>query len=138
MKIAIVGVGYVGLVTGVCFSEMGVNVFCVDNDQNKIERLNNGIIPIYEPGLEDLVLKNHQSKRLTFTSDLGSAINEVEVVFCAVGTPSDSEGNADLTYVKSVAKSIGQCLNHHVLVVTKSTVPVGTTMLVKKIIKEII
>lgn len=136
MKIAVIGVGYVGLVTGTCFSEMGIEVYCVDNDIRKIVNLNKGIIPIYEPGLENLVLKNYESGRLIFTSDLISVLNKVEVVFCAVGTPSDPEGNADLTYVRDVAHSIGKHINNYVLVVTKSTVPVGTTSEVKKIIQQ--
>lgn len=136
MKIAIVGTGYVGLVTGTCFSEMGVDVHCVDIDSQKIENLKKGIIPIYEPGLDEMVQRNFQAKRLQFTTDLPSILDDVEVVFSAVGTPPDEDGSADLRYVLDVARTIGQHLTKYVLVVTKSTVPVGTAELVKKTIKE--
>lgn len=136
MKIAIVGTGYVGLVTGTCFSEMGMNVHCVDVDSSKIENLKNGIIPIYEPGLEDMVIRNYQAGRLTFSTNLSDVLSEVDIVFNAVGTPSDADGSADLQYVKEVAKTIGQYLTKYILVVTKSTVPVGTANQVKKIIQE--
>lgn len=131
MKIAIVGTGYVGLVTGTCFSEMGVDVTCVDIQQEKIEKLKQGIIPIYEPGLEDLVHKNYQAGRLKFTTDLAEVLDEVEVVFSAVGTPPDEDGSADLSYVLEVARSIGLNMKKYILVVTKSTVPVGTAQKVK-------
>ena len=136
MKIAIVGTGYVGLVTGTCFAEIGVDVICVDTNTEKIESLQKGIIPIYEPGLEDLVLRNSKSGRLTFTTSLADCLNDVEVVFCAVGTPPDEDGSADLSYVLSVARTIGQNMNKYVLVVTKSTVPVGTAKKVRKAIQE--
>jgi UDPglucose 6-dehydrogenase len=136
MKIAIVGTGYVGLVTGTCFSEMGLDVHCIDIDSQKIENLKKGIIPIYEPGLESMVRRNYQAGRLRFTTDLVSILNDVEVVFSAVGTPPDEDGSADLRYVLDVARTIGQHLTKYVLVVTKSTVPVGTAELVKKTIKE--
>lgn len=136
MKIAIVGTGYVGLVTGTCFSEMGIDVHCVDIDSQKIENLKKGIIPIYEPGLDEMVQRNFQAKRLQFTTDLASILDEVEVVFSAVGTPPDEDGSADLRYVLDVARTIGQHLTKYVLVVTKSTVPVGTAELVKKTIQE--
>lgn len=136
MKIAIVGTGYVGLVTGTCFSEMGTEVYCIDIDANKIEGLKNGIIPIYEPGLEEMVIRNHQAGRLHFSTDLSSVLNEVEVVFSAVGTPPDEDGSADLKYVLDVARTIGKNLTKYTLVVTKSTVPVGTAQLVKKAIRE--
>ena len=126
MKIAIVGTGYVGLVTGTCFSEMGVNVTCVDVMESKIENLKKGIIPIYEPGLEDMVHRNYGAGRLKFTTSLASCLNDVEVVFSAVGTPPDEDGSADLRYVLEVARSIGQNMEKYILVVTKSTVPVGT------------
>ena len=136
MNIAIVGTGYVGLVTGTCFSEMGVNVTCVDIDKEKIEKLKKGIIPIYEPGLEELVLKNHRAGRLNFTTDLVSILDNVDVVFSAVGTPPDEDGSADLQYVLNVARTIGANMNKYTLVVTKSTVPVGTAKKVKKTIQE--
>ena len=135
MNIAIVGTGYVGLVTGTCFAEMGVNVTCVDVQEEKIENLKKGIIPIYEPGLEDLVHKNHEAGRLHFTTDLREVLNDVEVVFSAVGTPPDEDGSADLHYVLEVARTIGRNMNRYVLVVTKSTVPVGTARKVKDAIR---
>lgn len=136
MKIAIVGTGYVGLVTGTCFSEMGMNVHCIDIDSAKIENLKKGIIPIYEPGLDDMVVRNYQAGRLQFSTDLKDILNDVDIVFCAVGTPSDQDGSADLKYVLEVAKTIGKHLTKYILVVTKSTVPVGTANLVKKTIQE--
>ena len=136
MKIAVVGTGYVGLVTGTCFSEMGVHVTCVDVDKKKIESLKQGIIPIYEPGLETLVRKNTKSGRLKFTTRLEDVINDVDIVFSAVGTPPDEDGSADLKYVLEVAKTIGRHLNHYVVVVTKSTVPVGTARKVKDVIQQ--
>jgi len=136
MDIAVVGTGYVGLVTGACFSEMGINVTCVDVDSQKIENLKQGIIPIYEPGLEELVKRNSKAGRLKFTTDLVSCIDNVEVVFSAVGTPPDEDGSADLRFVWEVARTIGRHIHHYVLVVTKSTVPVGTAQQVKAIISE--
>ncbi|MGC9150494.1 MAG: UDP-glucose dehydrogenase family protein [Microbacter sp.] len=136
MNIAIVGTGYVGLVTGACFAEMGIQVTCVDVDENKIEQLKKGIIPIYEPGLEDMVMRNMKANRLHFTQSLLSILDEVEVVFSAVGTPPGEDGSADLKYVYEVAKTIGQHISHYTLVVTKSTVPVGTAQQVKRIIQE--
>ncbi len=136
MNIAVVGTGYVGLVTGTCFSEMGVHVTCVDVDENKIANLKEGKIPIYEPGLETLVHKNVKSGRLHFTSHLEDVLNHVDIVFSAVGTPPDEDGSADLKYVLAVAKTIGQHLNHYVVVVTKSTVPVGTARKVKEVIQS--
>jgi UDPglucose 6-dehydrogenase len=136
MNIAVVGTGYVGLVTGACFSEMGVQVTCVDVDENKIQKLKEGIVPIYEPGLENLVQKNHQAGRLQFATDLIDCLEEVEVIFSAVGTPPDEDGSADLRYVLDVARTIGKHINHYVLVVTKSTVPVGTAQKVKAAIQE--
>ncbi|MDR3327122.1 MAG: UDP-glucose/GDP-mannose dehydrogenase family protein [Prevotellaceae bacterium] len=136
MNIAIVGTGYVGLVTGTCFSEMGVNVICVDIDENKINDIKNGVVPIYEPGLEDMVMRNHKAGRLNFTTDLTSCLDGVEVVFCAVGTPPDENGSADLHYVLDVAKNVGRHINKYVLFVTKSTVPVGTAQKVKNVINE--
>ena len=126
MNIAIVGTGYVGLVSGACFAETGVNVTCVDVDANKIERLKGGDIHIYEPGLDQLVMKNMKAGRLNFTTDLASVLNEQEIVFSAVGTPPDEDGSADLKYVLQVAKTIGENMQKYIVVVTKSTVPVGT------------
>ena len=135
MNIAIVGTGYVGLVSGTCFAETGVNVTCVDVDVQKIERLKNGEIPIYEPGLDQLVLKNVKAGRLNFTTDLASVLNDQEIVFSAVGTPPDEDGSADLKYVLQVAKTIGENLNRYLVVVTKSTVPVGTAKKVRQTIE---
>ena len=136
MKIAIVGTGYVGLVTGTCFSEMGVDVTCVDVMESKIENLKKGVIPIYEPGLEELVHRNYNAGRLKFTTSLASCLDDVEVVFSAVGTPPDEDGSADLRYVLEVARGIGQNMKKYVLVVTKSTVPVGTAQKVRVAIQE--
>ncbi len=136
MRIAVVGTGYVGLVTGTCFSEMGVHVTCVDVDENKISALKQGVIPIYEPGLETLVHKNVRSGRLNFTTRLEDVLNDVDIVFSAVGTPPDEDGSADLKYVLEVARTIGKHLNHYIVVVTKSTVPVGTAKKVKAVIEE--
>lgn len=136
MKIAIVGTGYVGLVTGACFAEMGTVVYCVDVDKEKIENLKKGIIPIYEPGLEDLVNRNAQAKRLLFTTELTECLDKVEVVFCAVGTPPDEDGSADLSYVLEVAREVGRSMNKYLLIVTKSTVPVGTAEKIKQAIRE--
>lgn len=135
MDIAIVGTGYVGLVSGTCFAEMGVNVTCVDVDTVKIEKLKQGIIPIYEPGLEDMVHKNVEAGRLHFVTDLASVLDEVDVVFSAVGTPPDEDGSADLKYVLEVARTIGRNMNKYLVVVTKSTVPVGTAQKVKTTIR---
>ena len=136
MKIAIVGTGYVGLVTGTCFAEIGVNVTCVDTNSEKIESLQKGVIPIYEYGLEEMVLRNVKAKRLKFTTSLESCLNDVEVIFSAVGTPPDEDGSADLSYVLEVARTIGRHMNQYKLVVTKSTVPVGTARRVRAAIQE--
>lgn len=136
MKIAIVGTGYVGLVTGTCFAEMGTEVFCVDIDQKKINDLKNGIIPIFEPGLDEMVERNQKAGRLQFTTDLSSILNDVDIVFSAVGTPPDEDGSADLKYVLEVARTVGRNLNKYIVVVTKSTVPVGTANLVKQAVQE--
>ena len=136
MNIAIVGTGYVGLVSGACFAEMGVDVTCVDIDQNKIDRLLLGEIPIYEPGLEDMVKRNVEAGRLHFTTDLTSCLDDVEVVFSAVGTPPDVDGSADLKYVLAVARTFGRHIKKYTILVTKSTVPVGTAQKVKAVIQE--
>ena len=136
MKIAIVGTGYVGLVSGTCFSEMGVDVTCVDVNQDKVQSLQKGIIPIYEPGLEDLVHRNMAARRLHFTGDLREVLDDVEVVFSAVGTPPDEDGSADLKYVLEVARTVGRYMNEYLVLVTKSTVPVGTAIKVKHAIQE--
>jgi UDPglucose 6-dehydrogenase len=136
MKISVVGTGYVGLVSGTCIAETGVNVACVDIDETKIEKLNNGIIPIYEPGLEDIYKKNVEKGRLEFTTNLGASVKDADAVFIAVGTPPDEDGSADLKYVLGVAREIGKNMDHYLVVVTKSTVPVGTSEKVKQAIWE--
>jgi UDPglucose 6-dehydrogenase len=136
MNIAIIGSGYVGLVSGACFAEMGNQVTCVDIDPVKIEKLNKGSIPIFEPGLEAMVLKNVQHKNLAFTTNLSNAISNANIVFIAVGTPMGADGSADLQYVLAVAKSIGEAMNKELVVVDKSTVPVGTADKVKATIQE--
>ncbi len=136
MNIAIVGTGYVGLVSGTCFAEMGINVTCVDIDKDKIECLKNGEIPIYEPGLEEMLLKNVSAGRLKFTTDLKNVLDDVDVVFSAVGTPPDEDGSADLKYVLAVAKTFGQNINKYTIMVTKSTVPVGTAAKVRETINK--
>ena len=136
MKIAVIGTGYVGLVSGACFSEMGVHVTCVDVNSEKIESLKGGVMPIYEPGLKEMVLQNMNMGRLHFTDSLSDALSDADVAFIAVGTPAGEDGSADLSYVEDVAHQIGECIDHYILVVTKSTVPVGTTYKVKEIISE--
>ena len=136
MKIAIIGTGYVGLVSGTCFADMGIDVTCIDIDSNKIAALRRGVVPIYEPGLDDMVKRNHQSGRLKFTTDLASVIDNVEVIFIAVGTPPDEDGSADLHYVLDVARNIGRLMSRYVLIVTKSTVPVGTAKLIRSAVSE--
>lgn len=136
MKITMIGTGYVGLVTGTCLAGLGNDVICVDIDENKINKLNDGIIPIYEPGLKDLIETNIKEKRISFTTNIQYGIKESDVIFIAVGTPSDDKGNADLSFVCDVAKNIGKYMNKYTVIVDKSTVPVGTSDIVKKIIKE--
>lgn len=136
MNIAVVGTGYVGLVSGTCFAEMGVNVTCVDVDKAKIQALLDGNIPIYEPGLDEMVLRNYREGRLNFTTDLTTCLDNVDIVFSAVGTPPDEDGSADLQYVLAVARTFGQNINKYTILVTKSTVPVGTAKKVKAAIKE--
>ena len=136
MKVAIVGSGYVGLVTGTCFAEVGIEVMCVDVDTRKIENLKNGIIPIYEPGLEDMVHRNMKKGRLKFTTNISEALEDCEVLFTAVGTPPDKDGSADLQYVLSVARDCGKNMKDYLLIVTKSTVPVGTAQKVRLALQE--
>lgn len=136
MKITIVGTGYVGLVTGTCFSEVGIDVTCVDIDDKKIENLKKGIIPIYEPGLEEMVNRNVEKGRLHFSTNLTSTLNGTNVIFSAVGTPPDEDGSADLQYVLGVAREIGRNMTDYILIVTKSTVPVGTAQKVKDAIQQ--
>lgn len=136
MNISIVGTGYVGLVSGACFAELGATVHCIDTNREKIEKLKRGVIPIYEPGLEDLVHRNVKAGRLFFSTDLARSLNEVEILFIAVGTPPGEDGSADLSHVIAVARKIGQNLQKYLLVVTKSTVPVGSSRLVKSAIED--
>lgn len=136
MNIAIVGTGYVGLVSGACFAEMGADVTCVDIDKKKIDNLSAGVIPIYEPGLDELVKRNVSAGRLHFTTDLADVINGVEAVFCAVGTPPDEDGSADLSHVVEVARSFGRLISDYSIFVTKSTVPVGTASMIRTVINE--
>jgi len=136
MKIAVVGTGYVGLVTGTCFAEVGIDVVCIDVNTQKIENLNKGILPIYEPGLEEMVSRNVEKGRLKFSTSLKDSISECDVAFIAVGTPPGEDGSADLKYVIGVAKEIGANINDYIVVVTKSTVPVGTAQKVKNAIND--
>ena len=136
MKICVIGTGYVGLVVGACFAEIGNFVICVDNDEEKLKKLKNGIVPIYEPGLEDLIKFNVGEKRLSFSSDLEMAVKESLICFIAVGTPQGEDGSADMKYVYTVAEQIGKALNGYKVIVDKSTVPVGTAEKVTEIIKN--
>ena len=136
MNIAIVGTGYVGLVSGTCFAEMGVNVTCIDVNEEKIQALLNGNIPIYEPGLDEMVLRNNKEGRLHFTTDTTTCLNDVDIVFSAVGTPPDEDGSADLKYVLEVARTVGRNMNKYLVLVTKSTVPVGTAKKIKQAIQD--
>ena len=136
MNIAVVGTGYVGLVSGTCFAEMGAHVTCVDVNEEKIKSLKDGIIPIYEPGLDEMVLRNQREDRLVFTTDLTTCIDGVEIIFSAVGTPPDEDGSADLKYVLEVARTVGRNIKKYTVLVTKSTVPVGTAKKVKQAIQE--
>lgn len=138
MKLTIVGTGYVGLVTGTCLAQMGNDVLCVDTDESKVKKLESGIVPIYEPGLEELVTINHSAGRLRFTTSIEEGVNHGQVIFIAVGTPPDEDGSADLRYVLQVAKSIGQHISNYKVVATKSTVPVGTSAKVKQAIQEVL
>ena len=136
MKISVIGTGYVGLVTGTCFAEIGIDTVCIDIDSKKIENLKLGISPIFEPGLEPLIKRNIEKNHLHFSTDLPTCIKETEVVFIAVGTPPDEDGSADLKHVMAVAKSIGKHMQNYLLIVTKSTVPVGTAKIVREVIEE--
>lgn len=136
MKVVIAGTGYVGLVTGACLAEVGTEVVCVDVDAAKITRLQNGILPIYEPGLQEIVVRNQESRRLSFTTEMAAALPGASVVFIAVGTPPGEDGSADLQYVLQVAGQIGQLMDHYLVIVTKSTVPVGTAVRVNRAVKE--
>lgn len=136
MKVVIVGTGYVGLVTGACLADVGVQVCCIDVDENKIERLKNGILPIYEPGLEEIVIKNYKNKRLTFSTSLKDNLQNARAVFIAVGTPPNEDGSADMKYVLNVARKIGQHLQDYSVIVTKSTVPVGSSETVRQTIQQ--
>jgi UDPglucose 6-dehydrogenase len=136
MKITVVGTGYVGLVAGVCFADMGNDVICVDSDKSKVDFLNNGGVPIFEPGLGDMLRRNKSEERISFTTDLRKGIEDSTVIFIAVGTPPGKNHEADLSSVKEVAKNIGKYMNEYKVVVDKSTVPVGTAEVVEKIIRE--
>ena len=136
MHIAVVGTGYVGLVSGACFAEMGVQVTCIDTDEAKIEGLKQGVMPIYEPGLEEIVRRNVEAGRLSFSTSLADCLEQVEVVFSAVGTPPEEDGSADLSHVVEVARTFGRQINHYTMLVTKSTVPVGTAARIKEVIEE--
>lgn len=136
MKISIVGTGYVGLVTGTCFADTGINVTCVDIDEDKIAKLKDGIIPIYEPGLDQMVVKNVEKERLFFTTSLKDSLTHSEAIFIAVGTPPGEDGSADLSHVLEVARQIGRNMNHYLVVITKSTVPIGTAQKVKAAIQD--
>jgi len=136
MKIAVIGTGYVGLVTGTCFAEVGIEVICIDIDKNKIDNLKKGILPIYEPGLEEMVVRNHRDGRLNFSTDLSGSIKDCDVAFIAVGTPPGEDGSADLKYVIAVADAIGKNMEEYLVVVTKSTVPVGTANKVKNSVQN--
>ena len=136
MKLAVIGTGYVGLVTGTCFADMGNDVHCIDIEDKKIQDLKNGMLPIFEPGLEELVRRNYAEGRLRFTTDLKEAISGALIAFIAVGTPSDEDGSADLQHVISAARDIGRCLEQYIIIVDKSTVPVGTAEKVRKAVRE--
>lgn len=138
MNLTVIGTGYVGLVTGTCFAEMGNNVICVDNDEKKVDMLNHGQIPIYEPGLDEMVSRNKQEGRLSFTTDINEAVNRSLICFIAVGTPPGEDGSADLSYVLQVAESIAEHMNEYKIIVDKSTVPVGTGDMVKKKVQEVL
>ena len=136
MNICVVGSGYVGLVTGACFAEFGLKVTCVDNDEGKIKNLKKGIIPIYEPGLEEMVKKNMKEGHISFTTNLAEAVQKALVIFIAVGTPPKADGSADLSYVEEVARSIAENMNGYKVIVDKSTVPVGTSERVREVVRK--
>ena len=138
MKLCMIGTGYVGLVSGVCFSDLGNTVYCVDNDKKKVESLNNGIIPIYEPGLEEILKRNHKAKRLIFTTDLKKAVTNSDIIFICVGTPTKKKSNsADLKYVFAVANQLKKIISKYKIVITKSTVPVTTGDKIEKILDKL-
>src|SRR5678809_1803610 len=136
MHIAVIGTGYVGLVTGACFAEFGVDVTCVDVDVTKIDKLNNGVIPIYEPGLDQIVEKNVKAGRLHFTTDVSEAVKGAQVVFLAVGTPPKDDGSPDMSFYQQAAKDVAQAMNGYKVLVTKSTVPIGTGEWLRQFVKE--
>jgi len=136
MKISIVGTGYVGLVSGTCFAETGATVYCIDIDENKINNLNKGIVPIYEPGLDKMIERNVKKNKLFFSTSIKDTLNDCDIVFSAVGTPPDEDGSADLQYVLAVAREVGKYMEHYMVIVTKSTVPIGTAKKVKAVIQE--
>src|SRR6476660_9132144 len=136
MHIAVIGTGYVGLVTGACFAEFGVDVTCVDVDSEKVDKLNRGIIPIYEPGLDNIVEKNVAARRLQFTTDIRSAVEGAVVVFMAVGTPPQEDGSPDMSYYRQAAKDVAEAINGYKVLVTKSTVPIGTGKWLKNFVTE--
>ena len=136
MHIVVIGTGYVGLVTGACFADMGNNVICVDNNKEKIEQLNHGIIPIYEPGLEELIKSNSMEKRLSFSTNIDDAVKKSQICFITVGTPQSEDGSADISYVINVAESIAKSMNTYKVIINKSTVPVGTAEKLTEIIKK--
>ena len=136
MNLAVIGTGYVGLVAGTCFAETGNDVVCVDIDEEKIAMLRSGRVPIYEPGLEEMVRRNAEDQRLSFTTELASAVKKAEIIFIAVGTPQSTTGHANLSYVEATARGIGKALNGFKIIVTKSTVPVGTADLIKGWLSE--
>ena len=138
MKLTVIGTGYVGLVSGTCFAEMGNDVICVDNDKDKIDGLKDGKIPIWEPGLEEMVHRNSEGARLTFTTNIKYAVEKSDICFIAVGTPPDEDGSADLQYVLAVAKDIAKYMNGYKVIIDKSTVPVGTADKVKAVIQEVL
>ncbi|RMF60099.1 MAG: UDP-glucose/GDP-mannose dehydrogenase family protein, partial [Calditrichaeota bacterium] len=136
MKLTIIGTGYVGLVAGACFAESGNHVICMDKDEKKINMLNDGEVPIYEPGLDSLIQRNMNNGRLSFTIDIKTAVEKSDIIFIAVGTPPGEDGSADLTHVLDVARSIGQHMTQYKIIVNKSTVPVGTAQKVREVIKQ--
>ena len=136
MKISIVGIGYVGLVTGTCFAETGIDVTCIDIDKAKIDKLTRGVIPIYEPGLEQMIKRNREKERIVFSTDLKEGLNDCEILFIAVGTPPGEDGTADLKHVLDVAAEVGKYMDRYMVIATKSTVPVGTAIKVREVVNQ--